>query len=87
MVVVQLPGALSARVQDFYAVSVQARLCARVGETSLIRAIVSFDFPEPRVRINTDPADAMAPQWNEREAWDQLAEYYRAACSKSAAAS
>jgi beta-N-acetylhexosaminidase len=41
---VHLLGAPSARVQDFYAVSVQARLCARVGETSLIRAIVSFDL-------------------------------------------
>jgi hypothetical protein len=39
-----LLGAPSARVQDFYAVSVQARLCARVGETSLIRAMVSFDL-------------------------------------------
>src|SRR3954451_3993129 len=37
---VQLPGRSSARVQDFHAVSVQARLCARVRETSLIRAMV-----------------------------------------------
>jgi hypothetical protein len=41
---VHLLGAPSARVQDFYAVSVQARLCARVGKTSLIRAMVSFDL-------------------------------------------
>jgi beta-N-acetylhexosaminidase len=41
---VHLLGAPSARVQDFYAVSVQARLCARVGKTSLIRAMASFDL-------------------------------------------
>ena len=40
--VVQLVGRLSARVQDFYAVSVQGGLCARVDRASLIRAMVSF---------------------------------------------
>ena len=39
--VVQLCGKRSARVQDFYAVSVQPCLCARVRVTSLIRAMVS----------------------------------------------
>ena len=38
----QLPGMRSARVQDFYAVSVQSRLSARAGGTSLIRAMLSF---------------------------------------------
>jgi nucleoside-diphosphate-sugar epimerase len=35
------------------------------------------DFPEPRVRINTDPADADALGWDESAAWDELARYYR----------
>jgi nucleoside-diphosphate-sugar epimerase len=35
------------------------------------------DFSEPRVRINTDLLDARDLSWNEDEAWDELAEYYR----------
>ena len=35
------------------------------------------DFPEPRVRINTDPADADALGWDESAAWDEMAVYYR----------
>ncbi len=40
------------------------------------------DFPEPRVRINTDVLDAAALGWNEVEAWDELASYYRQAAGK-----
>ncbi|MCC6449790.1 MAG: NAD(P)-dependent oxidoreductase [Candidatus Aureabacteria bacterium] len=35
------------------------------------------DFPEPRVRVNTDPAAALVPGWDEPAAWDELAAYYR----------
>ena len=42
--VVQLRGKRSARVQDFYAVSVQPCFCARVRVTSLIRAMASSPF-------------------------------------------
>ena len=35
------------------------------------------DFPEPRVRINTDPAEADVPDWDESSAWDDMARYYR----------
>ncbi len=35
------------------------------------------DFPEPRVRINTDVLDADALGWNEPAAWDELALYYQ----------
>jgi nucleoside-diphosphate-sugar epimerase len=35
------------------------------------------EFPEPRERINTDPAAALVPGWDEAAAWDELAEYYR----------
>jgi hypothetical protein len=34
--IVQTPGSASARLQDFYAVSVQARLCVRLRRTALI---------------------------------------------------
>ncbi len=34
-------------------------------------------FIEPKVRINTDPLDATVLNWNEQNAWDELAAYYR----------
>lgn len=34
------------------------------------------EFPEPRVRINTDIPDAEALGWDESAAWDAMAEYY-----------
>jgi UDP-glucose 4-epimerase len=37
------------------------------------------DFPEPQVRINTDPPDIGALTWDESRAWDELATYYRQA--------
>ena len=35
------------------------------------------DFPEPRVRINTDIPDGDALGWSESAAWDEFAAYYR----------
>lgn len=35
------------------------------------------DFPEPRVRINTDIADAASLAWDESAAWDEFARFYR----------
>ena len=34
------------------------------------------DFPEPRVRINTDIPDVDALGWSESAAWDEFAAYY-----------
>ncbi len=35
------------------------------------------EFPEPRERVNTDPAAEIVPGWDEVAAWDALAAYYR----------
>ena len=35
------------------------------------------EFPEPRIRINTDPIDGDRYGWDESAAWDELASYYR----------
>ena len=35
------------------------------------------DFPEPRVRINTDVPDATALGWDESAAWDAFADHYK----------
>lgn len=36
-----------------------------------------IDFPEPRTRVNTDHIDAQKLGWDEKQAWDDLAEYYQ----------
>jgi UDP-glucose 4-epimerase len=33
-------------------------------------------FPEPEVRINTDLVKNIITDWNEKKAWDELADYY-----------
>lgn len=40
------------------------------------------EFPEPRVRINTDLLDAAALGWDEEAAWDEMALYYRSLLGK-----
>jgi nucleoside-diphosphate-sugar epimerase len=35
------------------------------------------DFQEPRVRINTDLIDGQSLHWDEAQAWDGIAEYYK----------
>lgn len=35
------------------------------------------DFPEPKVRLNTDLLNLSHLQWDEEKAWDELAEYYQ----------
>lgn len=34
------------------------------------------DFSEPRKRINTEPARALAPSWDEAAAWDDFVNFY-----------
>jgi UDP-glucose 4-epimerase len=35
------------------------------------------EYPEPRIRINTDCFDATTLNWSETTAWDEMAAYYR----------
>ena len=37
---------------------------------------IQKDFPEPKVRLNTDRLDYNKLGWNEQQAWDELAQYY-----------
>jgi nucleoside-diphosphate-sugar epimerase len=34
------------------------------------------DFPEPKIRVNTLPIQKQIKNWNEKQAWDDLAFYY-----------
>ena len=51
----------------------------RLGLPCEVDLLKQVDFPEPRVRINTDVVDADALGWDESAAWDGMAEYYRKA--------
>ena len=50
---------------------------SRLGLPCPVELKRQVDFPEPRVRINTDPPDADALNWDESAAWDEMADYYR----------
>jgi nucleoside-diphosphate-sugar epimerase len=49
----------------------------RIPISCAFRLSVQSEFPEPKVRLNTDPAAALVPEWREGDAWDELADYYR----------
>lgn len=38
---------------------------------------IQNEFPEPKVRVNTDQLSFQELKWNETEAWDSLATYYK----------
>jgi nucleoside-diphosphate-sugar epimerase len=49
----------------------------RLGLPCEVELARQTEFPEPRVRINTDLLDPVALGWDEEAAWDAVAEYYR----------
>lgn len=65
-----------------------ARRCAlelspRLGVSCGLNVVNQELFPEPRIRINTDPAEIPAAGWDEARAWDDLAEFYLQAYSSA----
>jgi UDP-glucose 4-epimerase len=49
----------------------------RLGVACAVESVEQREFPEPRVRVNTDPLDPIDLGWDESAAWDELAAYYR----------
>jgi nucleoside-diphosphate-sugar epimerase len=49
----------------------------RLGLSCLVELKKQVDFPEPRVRINTDVVDADELGWDEPTAWDLMARHYQ----------
>lgn len=49
---------------------------ARLGRTLPVRFADQTAFPEPRMRVNTDPAAAYAPDWDEARFWDAYAQQF-----------
>jgi nucleoside-diphosphate-sugar epimerase len=68
--------------QGAFTLRFAAELRPRLGLPCPVELKKQTDFPEPRVRINTDVPDAAALGWSEEEAWDELARYYRQAAGK-----
>jgi nucleoside-diphosphate-sugar epimerase len=63
--------------QGRFAERFAAAMGPRLGLECGLDLVEQTAFDEPRVRINTDPAAAMVPEWSEEGAWDNLANYYR----------
>jgi UDP-glucose 4-epimerase len=66
-----------AESQGAFTLRMAQEMRPRLGLPCPVELKKQVDFPEPRVRINTDPADADAPGWDESAAWDEMARYYR----------
>ncbi len=66
---VESQGAFTRRVAE--------EMRPRLGKPCRFELGTQTDFPEPRIRINTDAPDAQALGWSEGAAWDELAEYYQ----------
>jgi nucleoside-diphosphate-sugar epimerase len=64
--------------QGAFTLRVAEAMRPRLGLPCLVELKRQVDFPEPRIRINTDPPDAGALGFSESGAWDELAAYYRA---------
>jgi len=63
--------------QGAFTLRFAAELRGRLGLPCAVELKRQVEFPEPRVRINTDPVDGGALGWSEAAAWDELADYYR----------
>ncbi|HKI16303.1 MAG TPA: NAD(P)-dependent oxidoreductase [Isosphaeraceae bacterium] len=66
-----------AESQGSFTLRLAREMGPRLGLPCPVELKKQVDFPEPRIRINTDPSDADALGWDESAAWDELAHYYR----------
>jgi UDP-glucose 4-epimerase len=65
-----------AESQGAFTLRLAQEMRPRLGLPCLVELKKQADFPEPRVRINTDVPDADALGWDEAAAWDDMARYY-----------
>jgi nucleoside-diphosphate-sugar epimerase len=63
--------------QGAFTLRVATEMRPRLGLPCAVELREQVDFPEPRVRINTDLLDGRALGWDEAVAWDEMARYYR----------
>ena len=63
--------------QGAFAHRVAREVRVRTGLPCLLELERQLEFPEPRVRVNTDSLEPSELGWNERIAWDDLTSYYQ----------
>ena len=63
--------------QGEFAERLASELSGRIGVACPLELAEQTEFPEPRVRVNTDVLDHLDLAWDEARAWDDLAAYYR----------
>ncbi len=63
--------------QGAFTLRLAAEMRPRLDRPCAVELKVQTEFPEPRVRVNTDPPDAAALGFDEAAAWDELARSYR----------
>ena len=66
-----------AESQGAFTLRLAQEMRPRLGLPCPVELKKQVDFPEPRVRINTDPANADIVGWDESAAWDEMAQYYQ----------
>lgn len=65
-----------AESQGAFAARVRREAEARLGFSCALEFANQTEFPEPPERINTDPCDPAALDWNETVFWDEFVAYY-----------
>ena len=66
-----------AESQGAFTLRLAQEMRPRLGLPCLVELKKQRDFPEPRVRINTDIPDTDSFAWDESAAWDEMARYYQ----------
>jgi UDP-glucose 4-epimerase len=66
-----------AESQGAFTLRLAQEMRPRLGLPCPVELKKQIDFPEPRVRINTDLPDVNALGWDESAAWDAMACYYQ----------
>ena len=62
--------------QGAFAERLRREVMARLDLPCGLELAAQSEFPEPRVRINTDLLDPQALGWGEAQAWDEFVQYY-----------
>jgi UDP-glucose 4-epimerase len=62
--------------QGDFAQRVAQETTARLNWTCELKLAKQEDFTEPLTRVNTQPADKLVPDWNEKKAWDEFVGFY-----------
>ncbi|MEQ9004299.1 MAG: NAD-dependent epimerase/dehydratase family protein, partial [Pseudomonadales bacterium] len=71
--------------QGRFAERFAAEMRPRLGLECGLDLALQTEFPEPRMRVNTDPLNGAAMGWSEASAWDAIADYYKPQLSQYSA--